>query len=148
EVTTFSEYFALPPATRQTDRRELFDINPALRWRASHFIDYEGLQAPLAYLILSGPERMLEWEPLPFRVLTLRILCGAAAAILLFFGALRLAEQLELPRPWPELLTFCVLSSQMTWATVAHVANDWLAVPLALWLLVLTIDFHEHGTMQ
>jgi hypothetical protein len=29
-----------------------------------------------------------------------------------------------------------VLSSQMTWATLAHVANDWLAVPLAVWTLV------------
>jgi len=71
-----------------------------------------------------------------------------SGALRLAFGALRLAEQLELPQPWPELLTFCVLSSQMIWATVAHVANDWLAVPLALWLLVLTIDFHERGTMR
>jgi hypothetical protein len=148
QVTTYSEYFALPPAERQTRRRELFEIDPALRWRPSDFINYEGLQAPLAYLILSVPERILAREPLPFRVLALRILCGGLAAILLFFGALRLAEQLELPPPWPQLLTFCVLSSEMIWATVAHVANDWLAVPLALWLLVLTIDFHEHGTMR
>src|SRR6185312_6263732 len=148
QVTTFSQYFALPPEERQTRRRELFEIDPALRWRSSDFIDYEGLQAPLAYIILSGPERILAGAPLPFRVLVLRILCGGIAAILLVFGALRLAEQLDLARPWPELLTFCVLSSQMIWATVAHVANDWLAIPLALWLLVLTIDFHEHGTMR
>jgi len=147
-VTTYSEYFALPPGERQTKRRELFEIDPALRWRLSDFINYEGLQAPLAYLILSVPERLLAREPLPFRVLVLRTLCGCIAAILLFFGALRFAEQLELPAPWPQLLTFCVLSSQMIWATVAHVANDWLAVPLALWFLVLTIDLHEHGTMR
>jgi hypothetical protein len=126
----------------------LFEIDPALRWSFSGFINYEGLQAPLAYLTLAGPERLLAGQPLPFRVLVLRIACGGIAAILLVFGTLRLAQQLEMPRPWPELLTFCVLSSQMIWATVAHVANDWLAVPLALWLLVLTIDFHEHGTMR
>jgi len=148
QVTTFSEYFALPPQERRMRRRELFEIDPALRSRPSDFINYEGLQAPLAYLVLAGPERILAGIPLPFRVLVLRILCGGCAAILLAFGALRLAEQLELPQPWPELLTFCVLSSQMIWATVAHVANDWLAVPLALWLLVLTIDFHERGTMR
>jgi hypothetical protein len=148
QVTTFSEYFALPPAQRQARRRELFEIDPALRWRSSDFIDYEGLQAPLAYFVLSAPERMLAVAPLPFRVLVLRILCGGTAAILLVLGALRLAEQLEMRRPWPELMTFCVLSSQMIWATVAHIANDWLALPLALWLLVLTIDFHEHGTMR
>jgi hypothetical protein len=148
EVTTFSDYFALPAAERQTKRKELFEIDPALRRRPSEFINYEGLQAPLAYLILAGPERMLAREPLPFRVLVLRVLCGVIAAILLFFGTLRLAQQLELPRLWPELLTFCVLSSQMIWATVAHVANDWLAVPLALWLLVVTIDFHDNATMR
>ncbi|HVV47575.1 MAG TPA: hypothetical protein VHC72_20330, partial [Bryobacteraceae bacterium] len=148
QVTTFSDYFALPAAEHQARRRELFEIDPALRWRPSDFINYEGLQAPMAYLVLAGPERMLARQPLPFRVLVLRILCGGIAAILLVFGTLRLAGQLEMQRPWPELLTFCVLSSQMIWATVAHVANDWLAVPLALWLLVVTIDFHEYGTMR
>ena len=24
----------------------------------------------------------------------------------------------------------------MTWATLAHVGNDWLAVPIAIWTLV------------
>ncbi|HEY4089380.1 MAG TPA: hypothetical protein VGM43_25800, partial [Bryobacteraceae bacterium] len=148
QVTTFSQYFALPPEERRTRRRELFAIDPALRSNPSRFINYEGLQAPIAYLILSGPERMLAGQPLSFRVLVLRIFCGLSATILLILGTLRLAERLEMPQPWPELLTFCVLSSQMIWATVAHVANDWLAVPLALWLLVLMIDLYERGTMR
>lgn len=147
QVTTFSEYFALPPEERRARRQELFSIDPALRWRSSGFINYEGQQAPLAYLILAGPERMMAAAPLPFRVLSLRIFCGGMAAILLVFGTLRLGEQLELRRAWPALLTFCVLSSQMIWATAAHVANDWLAIPLALWLLVLTMGFHENATM-
>jgi hypothetical protein len=31
----------------------------------------------------------------------------------------------------------------MTWATVAHVGNDWLAVPLAVWFLVSLIEYDE-----
>jgi hypothetical protein len=33
----------------------------------------------------------------------------------------------------------------MFWATTAHVANDWLAVPLALWLLVACVRYHRMG---
>jgi hypothetical protein len=41
--------------------------------------------------------------------------------------------------PFGAMAVFCLLSSQMTWATIAHVSNDWLAVPLAVWTLVFTI---------
>jgi hypothetical protein len=71
----------------------------------------------------------------------LRIVAGTLGAILLFLGAIRLISQLEIPSPHGEIVMFCAFSSQMIWATMAHVANDWLAVPLTVWLLVTTIDY-------
>ena len=44
-------------------------------------------------------------------------------------------------------MLFCLLSSQMTWATLAHVANDWLAVPLAIWTLVFMIRAASSPTL-
>jgi hypothetical protein len=46
---------------------------------------------------------------------------------------------LDIGEPYRTIALFCVLSSQMTWATLAHVANDWLAAPLAIWVLVFLI---------
>ena len=81
--------------------------------------------------------------PLPSRVLVLRIIAGALGGLLLFFGAERLAGQLGIGDPHKEVAMFCASSSQMIWATVAHVANDWLAVPLTVWLLVMLIHYEE-----
>ena len=41
-----------------------------------------------------------------------------------------------------------MLSSQMLWATLAHVTNDWLAVPLAVWLLVAVIHYDESPSVR
>ncbi len=36
----------------------------------------------------------------------------------------------------------------MIWATLAHVANDWLAVPLAAWLLVAVIHYDDRPSLE
>ena len=56
---------------------------------------------------------------------------------------MRLVEKLSIVKPFDDAVIFCALSSQMLWATLARVGNDWLAVPLALWVIVLTIDYYE-----
>jgi hypothetical protein len=66
----------------------------------------------------------------------LRILAAVSGALLLFIGTERLFLQLALPDPYNSVGLFCLLSSQMIWATLAHVGNDWLAVPIAVWVLV------------
>jgi hypothetical protein len=43
---------------------------------------------------------------------------------------------------------FCVFSCQMLWATVAHIANDWLAVPLAVWTLVALNRYWERPEVR
>ena len=148
EVMTYSRFFALTSPDRAARRRELSGIDPALRWQPSKLLNYEGLQAPLAYAILAAPERLLSASSLLTRTLILRILCATAGSLLLFAGIVRLVQQLELPRPYSEILGFCVFSSQMLWATIAHVANDWLAIPLALWFLVLTLDYYERPAIS
>jgi hypothetical protein len=143
EITSYSEFFGWPESMRRQAHRQLRNIDTGLRWQRSNILDYEALQAPLAYAILALPERALARMPLPSRVLLLRIIAGTIGGILLLFGAERLAGQLGIPGPHKESAVFCALSSQMLWATLSHVANDWLAVPLTLWLLVTVIHYFE-----
>jgi hypothetical protein len=140
-VTPYSEFFQWTDCKRRKAHWELNHIDPGLRWRPSTFLNYEAHQAPLAYLALSLPERALASLPLPSRVLILRIVAGTVGALLLLFGAERLGRQLGIPEPYRETAIFCALSCQMIWATMAHVANDWLAVPLTVWLLVAVIRY-------
>jgi hypothetical protein len=139
-LVSYPEFFSWPECRRQQARQKLKSIDPNLRWKPSDFVNYEGLQAPLAYSVLAMPERITAKLPLPIRVLMLRIMAGTLGAVLLFLAAIRLVSQLEIPSPHGEVAIFCAFSSQMIWATLAHIANDWLAIPLTLWLLVTTID--------
>jgi hypothetical protein len=117
----------------------LREIPPEYRWQPSGFLNYEAQHAPLAYILLAIPERLLAPIPLPSRVLTLRILAALAGSFLLYAAASSLCSELGIGETYRGIALFCVLSSQMTWATLAHVANDWLAVPLAVWTLVFMI---------
>ena len=141
QVTSYSEYFSWPVERRRQVQQRLWAIPPALRWHTSEFLNYEAHHPPLAYLILSVPERLLEGASLPKRVLALRIIAAVASALLLHAGAARLFSELRVADPYRSLAMFCLLSSQMTWATLAHVANDWLAVPTSIWALVALIRY-------
>ena len=143
EITSYPEIFGWPESARQQAHRRLWNIDTGLRWQQSDFSDYEALQAPLAYAVLTVPERALARMALPSRVLSLRIIAGTIGALLLLLGAERLAGQLGISGAHKEAAIFCTFSSQMLWATLSHVANDWLAVPLTLWLLVTVIDYGE-----
>ena len=141
-VTTYSEYFALPPSKRAEIEVQLRAIPPDLRWQSSDLLDnYEGQHPPLAYLVLAAPERLLARVPLPARVLVLRVIASVIATLLLYAGASKLYSELGLSESYRAAAIFCVFSLQMTWATVAHVANDWLAVPLAVWTLTAAIGY-------
>ena len=148
EVTSYDEFFRWPESIRRQAHQQLWRIDPSLRRVPSEFVDYEALQAPLAYAILALPERVLANVPLPKRVLVLRMFAGVLGGLLLLFGAQRLGVQLGVTEPHNAIAIFCAVSSQMFWATVAHVANDWLAVPLAVWLLVAVIHYYEGPSPQ
>jgi hypothetical protein len=136
QLTSFKEYFFWPRERRAEVHRALHSIPPEQRRETSEFLNYEAQQAPLAYLLLAAAERALAFISLPVRVAILRMLAAAASSLLLLAGGWRLFSQLGMGAPFRFAALFCVLSSQMLWATVAHIGNDWLAVPLGCWMLV------------
>jgi hypothetical protein len=143
QITTYSVFFGWPESKRKWIHGQLDRIDPGLRWQTSDFLDYEALQAPLAYAVLALPERAFAKLRLPSRVLLLRIMAGSLGGLALIFGAERLAAQLGVVGAHKDAAIFFMLSCQMIWATLAHVANDWLAVPLALWLLVTFVHYAQ-----
>jgi hypothetical protein len=136
QVTTYAEFFSWTPERRAQARQRLREIPTEYRWQSSGLPSYEAHQAPLAYILLAIPERMMAGMPLPSRVLVLRLLAALAGSLLLYAGGNSLCGELGLGQPYRSIAMFCVLATQMTWATLAHIANDWLAVPLAIWTLV------------
>jgi hypothetical protein len=68
----------------------------------------------------------------------LRLCLAIASTGLLFYAARRLVGALGLHGAFRVAALACIFESQMLWASIAHVGNDWLAAPLsALFLAVL-----------
>jgi hypothetical protein len=148
-VTSFSEYFALPPAERLARRARLLSLSPALRLDdVPGTSNYEAQQPPLAYLVMAVPDRFLAGVPLPTRILRLRVFCAVPAALLIMGLTLWLANLLGLNARAQYSATFVVLSSEMLYACVAHVANEWLVIPLILLILIAAIRFQREPRFQ
>jgi hypothetical protein len=143
EGIIYSDYFAWPESQRRQTHESLSQIAPSLRREPSHFLNYEAQQAPLAYLLLAAPEKLLSHVPLPERVVALRIICGIVGSLLLLVGTERVCAQLEMSRFATAAALFCILSTQMTWATLSRVSNDWLAIPLAVWFLAAALSYRK-----
>lgn len=143
EGVLYSDYFAWPESRQRQSRENLDRIGPSLRRGHSHFLNYEAQQAPLAYILLAAPERLLSQFPIPRRVAALRIICGIAGSLLLLAGTERMCAQLEMSCSSTAVVLFCILSTQMTWATLSRVSNDWLAIPLAVWLLAAALAYRQ-----
>jgi hypothetical protein len=148
-VTSFSEYFALPPEERLARRARLLSLSPALRLDdVPGTSNYEAQQPPLAYLIMAVPDRFWASVPLPARILRLRLFCAVAAVLLVMALTLWLAALLDLPTGAQYAAVFVVLSSQMFYACVARVANEWLVIPLIALILIAAIRFHREPRVQ
>jgi hypothetical protein len=148
-VTSFSEYFALSPAERVARRRRMQSLSPALRLDdIPGTSNYEAQQPPLAYLIMAAPDRLWAGLPLAARILRLRLFCAVPAALLVMGLTLRLANLLGLSARAQYSATFVVLSSQMFYACVAHVANEWLVIPLIVLILIAAIRFRREPRLQ
>jgi hypothetical protein len=78
----------------------------------------------------------------------LRILVALAGSFLFLCGAERLFIQIGLADSFRWAALFCLLSSQMTWATLAHVGNDWLAVPLSIWALSQLNQYAQRPSLR
>jgi hypothetical protein len=134
-VTTFGDYFRLAELERLTRRRRLEQLDPNLARADSSCPNYESQQAPLAYALLAPVNALWARTPLPARVFRLRLVCGLFSCLATGLLVFRLANLLALPEVYRLTAVFLVYASQMLYASTAHVANDWLAVPLFLLVL-------------
>jgi hypothetical protein len=148
QVASYDQYFSWPAARRAETRRQLREIPAELRWQPSQFLNYEAHHPPLAYILLAVPERVLARVPLPVRVAILRIVAAVTGSLLLLSGAERLFLQIGIRGVYSAVALFCLFSCQMTWATLAHVGNDWLAVPIAVWTLVALIRYDASPSLR
>jgi hypothetical protein len=139
-VTTFEDYFSKSPSERHQVRAQLEHL-PRIGNRGAD--NYEAHQAPLAYLLLSVLDRTWASDSLLTRVWCLRMVCGISSAILTAVFLSLLARRLGFSRRVEARLIFTVLSLQMFYAATAHVANDWLAVPLMLLLFERLLAFQH-----
>jgi hypothetical protein len=140
-VTTYDDFSRLSAEEREARRRRLEQLDPALAAVPSQAPNYESQQAPLAYGLLAPFNALWSRTPLPTRIWLLRLICAAAATLSTGLLTLRLARLLGLDPPAQLAALFLLFSSQMFYATAAHVANDWLALPLFLLVLTAAVEF-------
>jgi hypothetical protein len=140
-TTTFDEWFALPPAEKERRRAALARLpaNPATGARPN----YEAHHPPLAYALLALVDGPMHRAPLPVRVLLLRLFGAIVSTVLVCFGAVSLCRTLRIPEKYADAALFTIFCSQMLYATIAHVANDWLAVGVGAALFASLAAFVE-----
>lgn len=149
-VRTFAQYFALDSATRHSLYAEARSIPTDLRLSesAQYYTNYEVHHAPLAYLLMAIPDTLLSHVPLPERVWSVRLFASMICVMLMFRGCWALGFEAGLDERFTAILVFLIFSCQMFWATVAHIANDWLAVPMAVWLVVCALRYSRRPAMR
>ena len=141
-VTTFDDYFRLSQAERLARRRALEQLNPELAAADSNAPNYEAQQVPLAYALLTPFDAVWASVPLPRRVWRLRLVCAVSSTLATGLLLFRLAGLLGFDEHSSRAAVFLAFSSQMFYATTAHVTNDYLALPLFLLVLVSAIDLY------
>jgi hypothetical protein len=146
---SFADYFALPEEERRQRRAQLESLAASEKYEPqASKPNYEVNQSPLPYLFMAAIDRALLNRPLPTRVLFLRLACSILAVLLIAHSTLLLCGKLALPDWYAAAALFCVFSSQMLYATIGHVCNDWLAIPLMGYLIWAAIGVWETGARR
>ena len=145
-VIPFNDYFTRTDAERKELRRRLEHIDPRRAAVPGGGFNYEAQQAPLAYVLLAPFDMLWRDTSLVDRILRLRIFCGLLSAIATGLLVYRLGGQIGLGDRWRASAVYLALSSQVFYAATAHVANDWLAVPLFTALIVCAISLWDTPT--
>ncbi len=146
---SFSDYFKLPAEERKRLRLQLESLprdeqhEPQLNKP-----NYEAKQAPLPYLLMALLDGLLRSQSLTTRVFSLRLVCSILAVLLIAHSTLLLSRQLDLLHTYLCAVLFCVLSTQMLYATICHVCNDWLAVPITGYLIWSVIRAFETSSKR
>jgi|HubBroStandDraft_6_1064221.scaffolds.fasta_scaffold104739_2 hypothetical protein len=139
ETTPYDAWLALPNAEKEQRRKELDQLRPDSA--NSSRPNYEAHHPPLGYILMA----LLDWPmaraPITVRVLALRLFAAVFSTVLLYVGASRLCRTVELPARFANAALFTIFCSQMLYATIAHVANDWLAVGLSAVFLGSLAEF-------
>lgn len=138
-LTTFEQYFALPEPERASRRAKLRQLPPSLADRHGSGDNYQAQQPPLAYAMLAPLELAQRNAPLLQRVWTIRLACALASLAMILFAIYELGSRMGLGADWADCAAFCLVCTQNWWCAVAHVANDWLSLPL-LALLALAFE--------
>lgn len=141
----FDDWFRLGPEERRQRRAAVKKLPLELQRESSDLLNYEAQQAPLAYLLLTPLDAVVSGMKLPARVLVLRLCPAMVSAVLLVFGARLLVQALDLRGGFRLAMLACVLESQVLWASIAHIGNDWLAVSLSV-LFLGTLTIAARGT--
>lgn len=141
ETATYDAWFSLPQAEKERRRRELDLLRPETG--SGSRPNYEAHHPPLAYLLLALLDWPMSKAPITVRVLALRLFAAVVSTVLLYFGATALCRTLKMPVRFANAAVFTIFCSQMLYATVAHVANDWLAVGIGALFLAALAGFVE-----
>lgn len=145
-TTSFDNWFSLPEMEKQRRRTGLDLLRPGSGRSSGH--NYEAHHPPLAYLCLAVVDRLIEAAPITVRVLTLRLFAAALSVSLLYFGMANLCRTLMVPECFANAALFTLFCSEMLYATVAHVANDWLAVGLSALFIAALAEFVRQPDRQ
>ena len=130
DLIPFNAYFGMDAAARRDLRARLYNLPPELRTKKTGPYNYEAQQPPLAYLPLAVIEWAAPGGAIPWRVFRLRLFCVFASLALLIYSVARLGQSMGMNPAYLAAAVFMLLTTQNLYAAVAHVANDWLSIPL------------------
>jgi hypothetical protein len=142
---TYEAWSTLPQDEKEARRAQLDALRPQPEGDRPN---YEAQHPPLAHLILAVLDQPMSTLPLTTRVLVLRTFGAIAAVLLLWLGATSLSRTLAVPETFTGAALFTLFSSQMLFATIAHVANDWLAVGISAMFLASLAAFVTQPTRR
>jgi hypothetical protein len=145
-ITTYGQFQQLSAREQRRLRTSLNELHSDSK--ASHLLNYEAQQPPLAYALLAPADAALGGHPLLTRILFLRLSCAIGAAVMTGLLVFRLGHQLGLASHLQVGVAFVVFSSQMFYAATAHITNDWLAIPLSTLVITSAIDLYRSRSVR
>lgn len=141
EFVSYERYFQLPIAERQRRRAALTGLPQWLQSAATGPENYEAQQPPLAYLALTSLDLFAGETPLPHRIWVYRVACACASVVLFVFAMSALGSQMGIRPAYIAAAIFVLFSTQSLFGAIAHVANDWLSLPLIPLVLLAAAKF-------
>ncbi len=144
-TTSLDEWLALPVGERLSRQAAVASLPLASRGASSDLWNHEAQQAPLAYVLLVPLDWLLSGISLAPRILTMRLAICVSSTLLLAGAGLTLFQAIGLERRFQNMAMFLLFATQMTWAAVAHVSNDWLAIPVATAFLAALAALVKRG---